>query len=105
MKPRSLSAAATDPIAVPQIPRKWKCCGASPWLTRILYTRRNLLRIVGEALVMVSAPPLRHPGRTRGTSPTFLDHTSSVWVFNIALARSLGPSRTGGVCAARDDER
>jgi hypothetical protein len=29
MNPRSLIAAATDPIAVPQIPRKWKCCGAS----------------------------------------------------------------------------
>jgi hypothetical protein len=36
VKPRSLIAAATDPIAVPQIPRKWKWLG-SALLTRILY--------------------------------------------------------------------
>jgi hypothetical protein len=35
VKPRSRKAAATDPIAVPQMPRKWKLAGAP--ITRILY--------------------------------------------------------------------
>jgi hypothetical protein len=36
VNPRSFNAAATDPIAVPHIPRKWKWRG-SALLMRILY--------------------------------------------------------------------
>src|SRR5712692_1784151 len=41
LSPRSRNAAATDPIAVPQIPRKWKLRGAS--FTPILYAASAIL--------------------------------------------------------------
>src|SRR5919108_5799267 len=41
LKPRSCSAAATAPIAVPLMPRKWNFCGAL-LVTRLLYAETRI---------------------------------------------------------------
>src|SRR5438067_9928442 len=64
MKPRSRNAAATDPIAVPQMPRKWKLRGAP--ITRILYAASAALATeTRRTQSALSASSLRRRGRHR----------------------------------------